>query len=190
MSIPKPIHLKPGRLTISDISGGIPPYQYSINCGADFQADSNFTDLPAGNYCLIIEDANGCLSEAIDTALIVCPTITFEFELVNESLACYGNTDAEIHFANVMGGSGPYSYSIDGGNNYQPDTFFLELGGGNYQLVVQDDNLCPSMPVDTSIVEPDLLVIDTVVSQDITSDEDGFIKVLCFGWYRTISLYL
>ena len=37
------------------------------------------------------------------------------------------------------------------------------------------------MPVDTSIVEPDSLEITSVLSQDITSTEDGFIEVIVSG---------
>jgi len=41
-------------------SGGITPYQYSINNGTDFQGSNTFTGLAAGTYDVIIEDAVGC----------------------------------------------------------------------------------------------------------------------------------
>ena len=69
-----------GSIVISNPAGGLSPYQYSINCGTDFQADPSFTDLPAGDYCIIVEDATGCWSEAIDTSLVAPAIITYEFD--------------------------------------------------------------------------------------------------------------
>jgi SprB repeat/Secretion system C-terminal sorting domain len=42
-------------------SGGIPPYEYSIN-SVSFQASNLFSNLPPGSYEVCIRDGNGCLS--------------------------------------------------------------------------------------------------------------------------------
>lgn len=53
---------------LSDVSirpeGGIPPYEYSIDGGMNFQDDSTFTDLEAQNYDVVVRDSTGtCLFE-------------------------------------------------------------------------------------------------------------------------------
>ena len=51
-----------------DVSGGIPPYRYSLD-GITYQASSVFTGLAPGTYCIYISDANDC-SFKTDTFLI------------------------------------------------------------------------------------------------------------------------
>src|SRR5690606_24797707 len=48
-----------GQIVISAPSGGTPPYQYNINAGA-FGGSGTFTNLCAGMYNNIVQDANGC----------------------------------------------------------------------------------------------------------------------------------
>ncbi|MCK5135654.1 MAG: T9SS type A sorting domain-containing protein [Bacteroidales bacterium] len=162
-----------GSITISDPLGGTSPYQYSINCGTDFQPDASFTDLPAGVYCIIVEDANGCQTQAIDTTLVAPVMLAFEFDVINDSLTCFGEMDSEIHFKNVSGGTGDYLFSIDGGTNYQADTFFLNLGGGNYQLIVSDVNACASAVVDTTIYQPEEILFEYAFSDTLCFGETG-----------------
>lgn len=49
---------KDGRITTLP-TGGTPPYRYSLN-GEDFILNSVFIALPAGDYDLVVQDANGC----------------------------------------------------------------------------------------------------------------------------------
>ncbi|MCS7037091.1 MAG: PKD domain-containing protein [Saprospiraceae bacterium] len=51
-----------GGLTVSQPSGGLPPYQYSLD-GKTFQSDLRFLNLPPGPYVLRLRDANGCVFE-------------------------------------------------------------------------------------------------------------------------------
>jgi hypothetical protein len=48
-----------GSLTINAL-GGTGALQYSINSGASFQQSNVFTGLGAGNYQVVVKDANGC----------------------------------------------------------------------------------------------------------------------------------
>ena len=47
-----------GQVIVSSVSGGAPPYMYSI--GNAFSSTNQFTNLPAGIYEVTVEDVNGC----------------------------------------------------------------------------------------------------------------------------------
>lgn len=53
-----------GVILFSNVSGGQPPYLYSINGGNDFSTQPLFNDLAPGTYSLVAQDANGCSEEA------------------------------------------------------------------------------------------------------------------------------
>lgn len=68
--------------------------------------------------------------------------LAFDFTFVEES--CGGANDGEISFQ-ATGGTQPYQYSIDGGTTFQTTPNFTNLSGGNYDLVVIDDNNCQEL---------------------------------------------
>lgn len=51
-----------GSIRVTAVSGGHPPYEFSLNGGA-FSAQQLFAGLDAGQYMLVIRDQNGCFSE-------------------------------------------------------------------------------------------------------------------------------
>ncbi len=51
---------KNGTISVDTTAGGLPPYLYAINSAA-FGPQTAFTALPAGNYVLHTQDANGCM---------------------------------------------------------------------------------------------------------------------------------
>ncbi|WP_250427426.1 T9SS type B sorting domain-containing protein [Pontibacter ruber] len=126
-----------GSLTISSVTGGTQPLSYSIN-GTTFQASATFRNLAAGSYTVTIKDAEGC-------------TITLQQQVENnggpESFtatgtdASCGDKNGRISISQVVGGTAPYTYSIDG-NNYQAAAEFTALAEGTYQVAVKDAKGC------------------------------------------------
>ena len=49
-----------GFINVETVSGGAPPFSYSIDSGLQFQANGQFMDLSPGDYELVIEDVSGC----------------------------------------------------------------------------------------------------------------------------------
>jgi gliding motility-associated-like protein len=49
-----------GSISISVLSGGNAPFLYSIDGGSQFQNESLFTGLDAGQYGIVVQDAKGC----------------------------------------------------------------------------------------------------------------------------------
>lgn len=126
-----------GELNIS-ASGGQAPLQYSIDGGTTFQANGVFTGLAPGSYDIVIEDATGCqTTDQISLSNANGPSITS----VTETPPTCGNINGGIDI-NVSGGQAPLQYSIDNGTTFQATASFANLGGGTYDIVVQDANGC------------------------------------------------
>ena len=118
-------------------NGGTAPLQYSIDNGSNYQALNNFSNLSAGNYNLIVQDANGCTATATvqlsqPSAIVLNPA--------SIPSTC-GNDDGTVTIT-ASGGTGAFNYSIDNGLTYQPSNTFGQLYAGNYTVTVQDANGC------------------------------------------------
>ena len=82
-------------------AGGIPPYTYSIDNGATSQANGLFENLIAGNYTILITDANGCtitISGTIETDDIEDPEITVPSAIIIEGCSVTDITTANAVF--------------------------------------------------------------------------------------------
>ncbi|MEM7572925.1 MAG: choice-of-anchor L domain-containing protein [Bacteroidota bacterium] len=141
--------------------GGVGPFTYSWN-GAT--GDSLQTGLPAGDYQLIIIDANGC-SSTIDYELIEPTALSGNTFSTNQNCDGMANGTASV---SVEGGSPGYSYAwnVAGIGDNATAT---GLEAGDYQVTVTDQESC-SQIFDISVgLEPAVDI--SVESTDI----------LCFG---------
>lgn len=119
-------------------NGGTAPLEYSINGGTTFQPGSTFPGIGAGNYAVIVRDANGCtVASAVTLSSASGPSIT---DIATVAPSCAGG-DGEITVV-ANGGSGALEYSVDGGATYQPVGTFSGLGGGTFNVVVRDADGC------------------------------------------------
>ena len=116
-------------VTIAEVVGGTPPYQYSLD-GGDFQTDPSFTNLFAGEHTIAVRDANNNQFE-----LIFSIALPVSLEITVETL----ENDLSI---GVSGGTPPYQYSIDGGITFETTSDFMDLPNGTYEIVVMDANAC------------------------------------------------
>lgn len=122
-------------------SGGTGPYTYSLNSGA-FQSSGTFTGLGAGTYTIVGRDANGCTGSAAFNLVATNPcsgvTITVSGTTTNPTAA--GASDGSIA-ASASGGTGPYTFSLNGGP-FQASGTFNSLAQGNYTVTARDANAC------------------------------------------------
>ena len=131
------------------VSGGLPPYAY--DWGNGLVQDPSVDDLPAGNYSLLVTDAQGCTA-LLDFAIGESPVPAVD--LLTEDVNCHGETDGTL----AVTATGPgLSFSLDG-QNFSEETNWTDLPAGNYTLLIQDANGC-LFEENFSIVEPDSLVI-------------------------------
>lgn len=119
-------------------TGGVSPYLYSINGGQTFQSGSEFNNLAAGTYSIVVKDDNNC-SKAF-SATITQPEV-LAFSVDANDVLCYGGNSGSIVFS-VTGGTTPFEFSTDGGQTYGSLSTVTGLASGNYVVSVKDANDC------------------------------------------------
>lgn len=117
-------------------NGGTTPFEYSIDNGVTFLTTPSFTALAEGSYNLSIKDDAGCRK---DTLLdLISQSYNYSLTITNPSC---GGTDGSIVFA-TTGSPGPFGFSIDNGVNVSPDSNFVGLPSGTYNLLISDVGGC------------------------------------------------
>ncbi|MDD4149405.1 MAG: gliding motility-associated C-terminal domain-containing protein, partial [Bacteroidales bacterium] len=120
----------------SNVIGGTSPYTYFWRSGQFTSTSANFNNLSAGEYSLLVTDANGCTANG--TATIVEPT-GIEPTIAYGNPSCIGNNDGYIELT-VVGGASPYLYVWNSG---QPHVSYLHgLKEGTYIVTITDANQC------------------------------------------------
>ncbi len=142
-------------------SGGVSPYEVSIDGGANWQSSTLPFNVSAGTYTITIKDNVGCTKDTIITMLE--PTL-LTAAATSTPGTCNGN-DGHIQVTGIDGTPG-YTYSIDNGATYQPSPDFTVSGGNFPDILVQDANGCIAhtsvtvILIDNMVVNP---VNDTFV---------------------------
>lgn len=128
-----------GEIIVAVTSGGIAPFQVSLDGGANYiYADGIISNLAFGNYNVVVKDANGCTSETIPVSITQPELLTATFDITN--VICKNDNSGTIT-VNPVGGTAPYEYSID----YKPfvsTNFFDALQANDYIIAVRDANGC------------------------------------------------
>ncbi len=161
-------------------SGGQEPYLFSIDGGQNYYSNGEFLNLYAGTYQAIVKDA----LDSTDTKEIVL-TQPEEFNVTGQIThvkPCHGNDNGTLKVF-PTGGTEPYRFTIDDGASYQQSTDFYNLSAGFYTLKANDAHGCTDQ-FSITIQEPDELVIEQVVTTDVTpcfGDTTGAIAISAFG---------
>jgi len=123
-----------GSIEIFNVTGGTPPYKYSINDGATYVNTLIFNNLPSGTYPVRVIDNNGC-STAYS---VVLPTKTAPVPYIKiQEPSCHGNSDGFIVVDSVSGGVPLFQYNFNG-VNVGSTTVYSSLATGSYALSITD----------------------------------------------------
>ncbi len=142
------------------LGGGTAPFSFLWNNSATTRS---LTNLAAGNYTVLITDAQGCTKT--QTVAILQPTAALAVAANVTSLNCNGASTGSISLT-VTGGIAPYTYSWSTSSTSQSIT---SLSAGSYTALVTDANTCTISTVGT-ISQPSAISINSVIT-----------NVTCFG---------
>ncbi len=115
------------------MSGGTPLYSYLWNTGQTSAAISN---LPHGNYSVMITDAHGCRDSASVT--VTQPSL-FTVTPSHTNILCFGNSTGTASIL-ASGGTTAYTYLWTPGN--ATSAAITGLAAGNYTVQVTDAHAC------------------------------------------------
>ncbi|GBF18546.1 hypothetical protein C21_00704 [Arenibacter sp. NBRC 103722] len=120
---------------VFDTNFGTAPYRVNFD-GGGLSNNTTYSGLVAGTYFYTIQDDKGCtVTNSVNVGEPAA--ITFDAAIVQEYTCLQ---DATVEAQNVIGGTSPYTYSIDG-INFGANSF-TGLKDGNYTLTVKDANGC------------------------------------------------
>jgi hypothetical protein len=172
-------------------SGGTSPYIFSIDGGVTFQPSNTFSNLPAGSYNGIVQDANGC-EEEIDITLTDNTSCSVVVTANPTAMPmCYGACTGAFQYMYFdANNNNPYLIELtQGGTTLQSATNNLSNGGGTftnlcagvYYVEVTDAQGCTgSYPI--TISQPSQLLISGVSTTDATAgNNDGSATIIASG---------
>ena len=59
-----------GALILGEVTGGTPPYMYSIDGGQSFYSTTAYNQMQPGNYTVLAQDANGCETPVLSAQIV------------------------------------------------------------------------------------------------------------------------
>jgi gliding motility-associated-like protein len=171
-----------GSIDLVEVSGGVSPYQFSLNNGA-WAGSPYYSQLGANTYSVRIRDANSCL----DSLQVQLNMPSYPTSLTtNITDAVCAENNGSLRLMGVSGGVPPYHYHFNDSIYHAIVQFplsFNNLDAGLYMIGVRDANGCmldsvevlQRFPGPTSI---DVTTVNATCSQNnsslqITNVNDG-----------------
>jgi roadblock/LC7 domain-containing protein len=135
-------------------ASGTAPYSYSWTGPNGFTSivEDHDLELAAGDYTVVVTDANGC-TVSMDQTVNAPPVIDITVNSTTNE-PCYGGSNGAISIT-ASGGSSNFSYSWTGPNGFASSNEDLtNLIAGTYVVTVVDGNGCSKISSDIIITEP------------------------------------
>ena len=158
--------------TITALASGGSGFTYSLNGGA-FQTIGQFSNLSAGTYTVSAKTSAGCTGSATFTLnnVVTCNGVTIAVNPTVTGVTPCVNASGSISVA-ASGGTGPYTYSLNGGS-FQSVTSFASLNAGTYSITAKDANGCTgtqsSITVGTRSAGPLFTAVRTIIQNNCVS---------------------
>lgn len=154
---------------IITVSDGLAPYTYLWSNGA---VTENLTGVPAGNYPVVVTDANGCVANA--EAVIGQPS-PVSGKISTTDVICFGENNGSCSLT-VNGGTPPYTYLWSNGVTSKD---LDNIPAGTYSVAITDSKGC-TLLLNAIVGQPTAPTGGTIVSvTDATAygESDGEIVV-------------
>ncbi len=164
-----------GTITATATGGSGSGYMYSLNGGTP-QASGSYTGLSAGTYSVSVEDGNGCTAVTSVTVTNNSGGVT----VTTSTVADPCNSGNGSLTASATGGTGSYTYSIDG-VNYQASATFTGLSAGTYTVFAMDGSGCAGNINATISANTYTLTVTVSNTPENCGGSDGTITVSASG---------
>ncbi len=160
----------------ANVAGGVAPYSYSLNGGAN-QSSNVFASLTPGAYTVVVTDSFGCT--ATSNTVTIEPQLTVT-GLLTKELDCTVSPDAVIDVT-INDGYAPYTYQVNGGASTAVvgNTFtYTTAVDGSFTFLITDNEGCTAQT--TIVVDP---ITNPVATHNFTdpscdSNLDGSVEIL------------
>lgn len=184
LAVPAPINCNgstTGSIIFNTVTGGSGTYEYSIDEGLTWHADSVFTGLGVGEYIVMLRDssASWCY-RAIDT-LTIMEGVAINIAVRTREATC-GQPNGEIYVM-ADGGAQPFEYMLEGVTGWQTGDTFTGLAPGPYTVRVRDAAACESVYPQQVIIlpAPSPVITDVEVWNAVNGSNDGHIIIHTTG---------
>ncbi|HRO05689.1 MAG TPA: gliding motility-associated C-terminal domain-containing protein [Ferruginibacter sp.] len=124
-----------GQATITPTSGSA-PYTFSID-GGPFQASNVFTGLSSGSHTVTIRDNEGCTGTR---SIFISAGSGLIASVIPSPASCTGVNNGSITI-NVLNGTAPYTFALDGGTPQAGNTF-TGVAAGAHTVTIEDASGC------------------------------------------------
>lgn len=160
-----------------NVTGGTPDTGYVYTWSAGLPGVPTHTDLPAGDYFVTIEDANGCSIR--DTFVVnTSPAIAVQ---VNSITQANQGPNGAIDIT-PQNGTSPYMFSWTGPDNYTAGSEDISgLFPGDYVIIITDALGCESAP-DTITVPGRNRTDNATATRTCPGSSDGSIMITTTGY--------
>ncbi len=163
-----------------NVTGGLAPYTFNLGNGA--QISNVFSNLPAGNYQVLVTDAGGCSNtQSIQ--------VNSESALIANASAApttCGNTNGSVSIQ-VSGGQGPFIYQL--GAISQNENTFNNLPAGQYNAIVTDAVGC-SFAVGFQIAGSQAIAFESDIHPTTCGLQNGSAQIELQGGAQPFSFVL
>ncbi len=165
-------------------TGGSGSYEYSIDNGVTFQASGSFTGLNAGSYDIVVNDLSSSCAGTDAITLSSTSGITATATFIDPS--CAGTCDGTITIS-ATGGSGSFTYSLNGGTP-QASATFTGVCAGTHSVLVSDGSC--NETVNVTLTDPAALVHTVTVTGTTCGQNDGMMVISATGGDGSYTYYV
>lgn len=164
-------------------SGGTSPYSATYSGPVSgstptFAANQFISNLPAGNYTVVVTDANGCMETC--NFDITEPVCTMTLGLVANDLSCFSAGDGSINLT-INNGTSPFTIDWND-DNFDGQSVLNGLSPGTYSVTVTDAvNCTASGSVDVDQPDAIQLVCAELSAVTTVGGSDGIGNISAMG---------
>jgi len=166
---------------IMNVTGGTPPFEYSLGQGV-FQTNNEFINLLPGGYIVAIRDASNCIYYQYVFLYDLLP-FNVKLESKIDPSSCIAS-DGSIKLTTPENGTPPYYYTIRRGTampQSSNDGTFSNLNAGRYLIEVFESKGCATSMYIELNYQTDLDFTYEIVKSPICQSGTGDVRIIPSG---------